>query len=121
VRAVEEGARKIDYRYQGLNEEVSLEFIDSLERFHQTAYVEYEHMLGIGVAPEQARYFLPNTFFTEMIWTVNCRSLMNFVSLRNESHAMWEMREYAAQVEFFFEEQMPETYLAFLRNGRKAP
>lgn len=120
VRTVKEGTKKISYQYQGVIPTDADNFIRGLKAFHTACYQSYELALE-SVAPEQARYFLPNTFFTQMIWTVNCRSLMNFLSLRNEDHAMWEIREYAAVVEYAFETKMPETYNAFLRNGRRAP
>ena len=59
--------------------------------------------------------------YTEFYWSVNARSLMNFVALRNADQAMWEIRQYAAAVEGFFGELMPVTHAAFVEFGRKAP
>jgi len=46
---------------------------------------------------------------------------MNFLSLRAESHAMYEMRVYAEAVEAQFKRIMPVTHAAFEKNGRMAP
>jgi thymidylate synthase (FAD) len=58
----------------------------------------YKDMLGEGIVREQARGVLPTNLFTEFYWTVNFRSLMNFLSLRDDSHAQWEIRQYAIAI-----------------------
>ena len=52
----------------------------------------------LGVARELARSVLPVGAYTEFYWTVNARSLMNFVSLRNAETAQREIRRYAEAV-----------------------
>ena len=64
---------------------------------------------------------LPVGAYTEFYWTVNARSLMNFLSLRNSETAQREIRRYAEACERFLEEQMPVTYAAFVANDRTAP
>ena len=54
--------------------------------------------------------------YTEFYWTVNARSLMNFVSLRAAETAQREIRRYAEAVERFFAEHMPVTHAAFVAN-----
>lgn len=80
----------------------------------------YEMALDMGIAREQARIILPVNVYTEFYWTVNARSLMNFISLRNSPHAMKEIRDYAEALEKFFEQEMPITYKSFIDNGRIA-
>ena len=121
MRSVTDGAKKIDYSYQPLDEDTAAAFCGRLSEWHDWSYSLYERALEDGVAPEQARYFLPNTFFTQMIWTVNARSLMNFLSLRNEAHAMWEIRQYAVAIEVMFASIMPATYKAWTANDRRVP
>jgi thymidylate synthase (FAD) len=64
---------------------------------------------------------LPVGAYTEFYWTVNARSLMNFLSLRNAETAQREIRRYAAACERFLEEKMPVTHAAFVANDRTAP
>ena len=45
-----------------------------------------------GVAKEVARSVLPVGLYTEFYWSVNARSLMNFLSLRNAETAQLEIR-----------------------------
>lgn len=95
--------------------------LENIKRSGEEAYMEYERMLQAGVAREQARLVLPLNIYTEMYFTSNARSLMNFLSLRNSPQAMFEIREYAKAVETFFKEKMPITHAAFIENGRVAP
>lgn len=88
----------------------------------------YEAMLHSNVAKEVARMALPLNIYSEMYWTVNARSLMNFLSLRVESvqsqfpsHPQYEIDEAARQVEAIFSQRMPFTYRSFVSNGRVAP
>lgn len=64
---------------------------------------------------------LPMGTFTQFYWTVNARSLMNFVSLRAADTAQLEIRRYAEAVEELFAELMPVTHAAFVANDRTAP
>jgi thymidylate synthase (FAD) len=64
---------------------------------------------------------LPVSMFTQFYWTVNARSLMNFLSLRTDKHAQFEIREYANAVEQLFKDVMPVTYQAWIDNGKVAP
>lgn len=59
------------------------------------AKYEYEVMLDSNVAREHARTVMPVGIYTEWIWTVNLRSLMNFLYLRQHEHAQKEIRVYA--------------------------
>jgi thymidylate synthase (FAD) len=94
------------------------------ERMRETyaaAYAAYEAMLADGIAREVARAVLPVGIYTEFFWTVNARSVMNFLSLRNAETAQREIRRYAVAVESLFGELMPVTHAAFVGQGRVAP
>lgn len=47
---------------------------------------------------ELLRCAIPVSAYTEAVWTVNLRSLVNFVKLRSSEHAQAEMRRYAEAV-----------------------
>lgn len=80
----------------------------------------YYKLLEAGVAKEIARCVLPVTQYTEFIWTVNARSLINFISLRNDSNAQYEINEFATIIEQVFQEKMPISHEAFIESGRVA-
>ena len=80
----------------------------------------YEELISRGVAKELARIVLPVGTYTEFYWSLNARSLMNFISLRNSEHAQKEIRDYAVAVESLFQGEMPYTYQAFVDCDRVA-
>jgi thymidylate synthase (FAD) len=120
VRQLREGASK-DYEYEPLDPEQARRFAQGLDDWHHECWELYQTALYQGVAPEQARYFLPLTVYSVICWTVNARALMNFLSLCNEAHASWELRQYAEAVESLFAQVMPVTHASFGRHGRRAP
>jgi thymidylate synthase (FAD) len=52
-------------------------------------------MLIEGIANDRAKYCLPESYKTELTWTINARSLQNFISLRSSKSALWEIRDLA--------------------------
>jgi len=109
------------YRFEPVSPEAASRAQDLLSKHYQEAWNRYQELLEMGVARELARLVLPVGIYTEFYWSVNARSLMNFIALRNADQAMWEIRQYAAAVEGFFGELMPVTHAAFVEFGRKAP
>jgi thymidylate synthase (FAD) len=79
----------------------------------------YKKMIEMGVAREMARMVLPVNLYTEFYWTINARGLMNFVSLRADVHAQWEIQQYGEALARMFKQKMPWTYEAFLRHAWK--
>ena len=89
---------------------------DSIE----ASYEAYQKLLAAGVAREMARGILPVAQYTEFYWTINARSLMNFITLRADSHAQYEIRVYAEAIAKIFKQKMPWTYEAFMMlQGKK--
>ncbi|MFC1522476.1 FAD-dependent thymidylate synthase [Elusimicrobiota bacterium] len=81
-----------------------------------TSFKAYKDLINMGVAREMARMALPVSLYTQFYWTINSRSLMNFMFLRAEEHAQWEIREYAIAIAKLFKMKMPWTHEAFLRH-----
>lgn len=59
----------------------------------------YRRMLSKGVRKEDARFLLPEATKTSLVMTMNMRSLQNFLSLRLDKSAQWEIRELAEKIE----------------------
>jgi len=57
--------------------------------------VAYENLVYLGIKAEDARFVLPNACETEIVVTMNFRALRNFLKLRLDSHAQWEIKELA--------------------------
>lgn len=55
-------------------------------------------VLQEGFANDVAKYCLPESYKTSLAWTINARSLQNFLQLRSSPHALWEIRDLAKAV-----------------------
>jgi len=109
------------YSFEPVSDELAETTREALQAVYENAFATYERLVEQGIARELARAALPVGAYTEFFWTVNARSLMNFISLRAAETAQREIRRYADAVERFFEERMPITYQAFVANRRVAP
>ena len=58
----------------------------------------YNQLIEEGVAPEQARFVLPQAMYTEWYWTGSLAAYARFYSQRIDEHAQWEIREYATAI-----------------------
>ncbi len=94
--------------------------IQKFNKIYSEAEDAYRELIKHGIAKEVARSVLPVGQYTEFIWTVNARSLMNFLSLRNDINAQLEIREYAEIIENIMSEVLPDTYSSWVANGREA-
>ncbi|MFF9653050.1 FAD-dependent thymidylate synthase [Streptomyces sp. NPDC014622] len=99
-----------------------------IERVSTEAYTTYKRLLDLEVAREVARMVLPVNIYSSFYATCNARSLMHFLSLRTKdetskfpSFPQQEIEMVAEKMEDFFHFYMPETWVAFQRNGRVAP
>ena len=109
------------YTFEPLAENEAEQVRTSIETSYAESYRRYQELLAGGVAKEVARSVLPVGLYTEFYWSVNARSLMNFLSLRNSATAQLEIRVYAEAAEQHFAHAMPVTHAAFLAQGRTAP
>jgi len=65
------------------------------EETMKNIWTEYNKLLEVGIPAEDARYVLPNAACTNIMVTMNARSLLNFFELRCCMHAQWEIRQLA--------------------------
>ncbi len=109
------------YSFEPVDAELAEHTRDAQREAYQQAYRVYQELLEQGVAKEVARNVLPVGIYTQFYWTVNARSLMNFLSLRNADNAQREIRRYAEAIEALFAGRMPHTHAAFVAADRRAP
>jgi thymidylate synthase (FAD) len=77
----------------------------------------YREALDFGIAPEQARLFLPAySMYIRYRWTVSLAGALNFLDQRLEHDSQFEIREYAKAVRDIVKEQYPITYNAWMDN-----
>jgi len=91
------------------------------EKSIEASYAAYKKLLDAGVAREMARGILPVAQYTQFYWSVNARSLLNFLSLRQDGHAQKEIQDYADAIAVIFAAKMPWTWEAFNRLNKKLP
>ncbi|MDE1931478.1 MAG: FAD-dependent thymidylate synthase [Alphaproteobacteria bacterium] len=96
-----------------------------LKRDAETAYRGYVEMLNeddagkaidekrTGLARELARMNLSLNFYTQWYWKTDLHNLLNFLSLRADAHAQYEIRVYAEAMIETLEKWVPITAEAF--------
>ena len=80
------------------------------------ALEDLRSLIKEGISNDIAKYALPEAYKTELMWSVNARSLQNFLSLRSDKAALWEIRSLAWEIynaipedhQFLFNECMKE-------------
>ena len=58
----------------------------------------YNRLLAKGVKKEDARFVLPEATTTELVVTGNFQAWLDFIKLRADSHAQWEIRAVAKEI-----------------------
>ncbi len=109
------------YHFEPLSAYDQLATQSDIEYSVDQAWNMYEVMLRRGVAKEVARMVLPVSIYTQFTWVVNLRALLNFVKLRSDETAMWEIRQYSQAIEAQIETVVPVAMECFENNGRKVP
>lgn len=104
-----------NYKFTEVEEQANAELKEKMAAHFENSYHLYHELLEKGVAKEHARIVLPLSLYTEFYWTINARALMNFLSLRMDEHAQYEIRVYADVINDIFKEKMPWTEEAFMK------
>lgn len=74
------------------------------------AVPQYHTALRAGMSREMARMFLPAwCLYHTGIITINARSLINLIRLRNAPDAQWETQQYGAAFQALFAQALPWT------------
>tara|TARA_B100001094_G_scaffold332432_1_gene404441 strand:- start:2111 stop:2815 length:705 start_codon:yes stop_codon:yes gene_type:complete len=76
----------------------------------ESAMRVYEDLISSNVAPEQARFVLPQGMYTEWYWTGSLSAYARFYSQRIDEHAQWEIQEYAKGVSDIISELFPVSW-----------
>lgn len=112
-------------RDQILSPERAAWVLETLKNDAEQAYAHYQEMLNLteeeevidpqqeSLARELARMNLSLNFYTEWYWKINLHNLFHFISLRNDSHAQYEIRMYAEILSDIVREWVPLSHQAF--------
>jgi len=87
--AFDEATRERASKYIVFTDNIIIDdkIIHSLEGLRQA--------IRTNISNDLAKYSLPEAYKTSMVWTLNARSLQNFLTLRTNKSALWEIRELA--------------------------
>jgi len=81
-----------------LDTELGQQLTQSEQQLQDDSKRIYQERLDAGVAREQARKDLPLSTYTEAYWKVDLHNLLHFLSLRMDSSAQQEIRDYATTI-----------------------
>ena len=113
-------------RGEVLEGEQAKKVLDLLKQDAEKTYNDYEIMLNErfdgttidenkkGLARELARMNLTLNTYTQWYWKTDLLNLMNFLRLRADSHAQYEIRTYADTMLDTLKKWVPTTYEAFM-------
>ncbi len=71
------------------------------------AYAAYQQLRELGVAKEQARVVLPQSIYTQWIWTGSLQAFLHVVDLRTKPDAQWETQQFGIAVRDIIAEHFP--------------
>lgn len=72
------------------NEKVNIASLKALENLRE--------ILHEGISNDLAKFAMPESYRTELSWSINARSLQNFLSLRTSKSALWEIQDLAKAI-----------------------
>lgn len=87
--------------------------LQSIRELSELGYETYKAMIDAGVARELARMVLGTNFYTQWYWKIDLRNLFNFLALRTDSHAQFEIRAYAWVIDAIVSKWVPMAHAAY--------
>jgi thymidylate synthase (FAD) len=90
--------------------------VDKVHQWHTQALDLYKDLLQQGVCPEQARFVLPQSMYTEFIETGSLYGYARLCGLRDSPDAQKEIRDYAQQVSVLLEKKFPVSWSALTQS-----
>ncbi|QQV88340.1 putative thymidylate synthase [Erwinia phage pEa_SNUABM_27] len=100
---------------QPMREDYASEMKLLIAAVQRAAVREYQGLIDLGVAPEQARMVLPQGMITEWIWTGSLYGWANLYKQRSSEHAQYEARLFAEEVNKIMSEHFPKTWAALIK------
>jgi thymidylate synthase (FAD) len=96
---------------------VGKEWSEELEAFYRAGEDLYATAMKEGIAPEQARLFLPAYgMYVRWVWTTSLQGALNFLGQRVDHAAQYEIQLYAHAVEEYVKDLFPVVYESWKEN-----
>lgn len=85
-----------------------------IKESYEFAMLQYRSLLSDGISREVARIVLPVGLYTEFFATCSLRDWIFFLTQRMDSHAQWEIRQYANVMHDVVAEFIDATFMQLL-------
>lgn len=82
----------------------------------ETCLIEYQYLLDMGVAPEEARMVLPQNTMTEWMWSGTLGAWFDMLVLRLDPHTQQETRDVANLIAGHIKQLFPISFQARIEN-----
>ena len=90
----------------------SKEITEQVRRVTDVALFNYNHLIQIGVAPEEARTVLPLNTCINYVWSGSLMALIRVLHQRLDGHAQLAAQEFASKLSVIVKEHFPMSYQA---------
>ena len=84
------------------------------DEYNFYALCKIREELKLGKSNDKVKYSLPEAYKTSLVWTINMRSLQNFLALRTNKAALWEIRDLANLIYNTLPEEHKYMYTEFI-------
>lgn len=85
-----------------------------VETLYAHAHGLYEELVKKGIKKEDARFVLPEATTTELVVTGNFQAWLDFIELRADKHAQWEIREVAKTINNILAKELDNQLFAWM-------
>lgn len=113
TRIMQVGNNKQNKGSKVVDIQAAKDFQKSLARQYEIQETHYQDALDSGISRELARMSMPVGRYSVMVASSNLLNWLRFMTLRNEKHAQWEIRQYALVVGSFINKHFPRTWEQF--------
>lgn len=90
--------------------DVDYDLYSDIKDHFDNALKLYNTLLVRGIKKEDARFVLPEATHTELLVTGNFQAWRDFINLRLNKHAQWEIRQVAMEINNLLAQEVPELF-----------
>ncbi len=94
-------------------EEDAKEIVQKMKDFYDESYKIYDYFIQKNLSRELARIVLPVANYTELYWKIDLKNFLNYLMLRNDSHAQKEINDLAYAMYQLVKPKFPVTIEAY--------
>lgn len=115
---VQGGANKQAQGSKVVDVHIAEQFQIKLQLGYAAAQEDYEAAIDAGIPKELARLIVPVGRYSRMRASANLRNWLQFLTLRMDLAAQWEIRQYANAVGDLIAEKFPHTWGLFIGENK---